>query len=527
MKLLKLVTRVVFAIGLASCGGGQLSSGSAGTMGTGQGGAGSTAGTGWTGGTGGTAGSGWTGGIGGTAGGWVGGSGGSSCSGGGFLALSGGPGCQPAIPACGAALCGNGQRDACAISGACAPRTDTEGCDGDDLGGVTCTSLGYGSGSVTCNERCTLTVSGCDACLPLGNQLLSCARPPFDERATMFALANSGSEIGLARYYTGGSSLPSLSFDRLSPRLELISTSVIVPAIQFNCLDQWNRIAVAPLASGWAVAVGGDPDVFVYVLDDAGQPVARTVVEPYDGYSFQNVAATPLLVPRPDGGPLMLWHRVGRPPRAALLAADGRSATAPIDLPVTGLARSSPFGAAYLEGTFHVVVPQTKPGGPNPLPGLTIVHLGPDGRIGSTVEILTGEDIAIAGIGAGPTDIRLFYTTGGPLRPAIPTDDTMFRRISSAGDLLTPAVRLGQVRELGLSSPVLALGDDEVFLYKPDGANRVGWARLGPDGAFRSQGFIASLPYEIYNHALVQNGTEMVAGWLSITAALRIARLAP
>jgi len=46
-------------------------------------------------------------------------------------------------------LCGNGSLD------------EGEDCEGDDLAGATCESLGMGPGSVTCNDFCSYVVAGC------------------------------------------------------------------------------------------------------------------------------------------------------------------------------------------------------------------------------------------------------------------------------------------------------------------------------------------------------------------------------
>ncbi len=49
------------------------------------------------------------------------------------------------------AVCGDGQ-----VQGA-------EGCDGNDLGGLSCTSLGFAGGTLTCTTGCTPDTSGCEA----------------------------------------------------------------------------------------------------------------------------------------------------------------------------------------------------------------------------------------------------------------------------------------------------------------------------------------------------------------------------
>lgn len=51
-----------------------------------------------------------------------------------------------------AATCGDGRIDA------------NETCDGDDLGGADCVSLGYFGGTLSCTDACTLDESACDRC---------------------------------------------------------------------------------------------------------------------------------------------------------------------------------------------------------------------------------------------------------------------------------------------------------------------------------------------------------------------------
>ncbi len=47
-----------------------------------------------------------------------------------------------------------------------------EACDGDDFGGVTCESLGLGTGTLACNGDCTLDTSGCEQHPACGNGIL-------------------------------------------------------------------------------------------------------------------------------------------------------------------------------------------------------------------------------------------------------------------------------------------------------------------------------------------------------------------
>ncbi len=58
------------------------------------------------------------------------------------------------------AACGNGVRET------------SEACDGGDLGGFTCASLGFGSGSLACTADCHLDTSGCVSTALCGNGIV-------------------------------------------------------------------------------------------------------------------------------------------------------------------------------------------------------------------------------------------------------------------------------------------------------------------------------------------------------------------
>jgi len=60
--------------------------------------------------------------------------------------------------------CGDGVRNDCMAPsglGFCPFVTRTEPCDGSDLGGQTCKSLGYNSGELACTTGCAFDTSGC------------------------------------------------------------------------------------------------------------------------------------------------------------------------------------------------------------------------------------------------------------------------------------------------------------------------------------------------------------------------------
>jgi hypothetical protein len=185
-------------ISLASCGGAKLGGGAggaiAGSVGSGQAGAGGTGG-GQGGNGGGTAGFGGTAGM--AGGGLRDGYGPSDCIGLESPAPGGSSGCQPFDTGCGADLCGNGNRDTCdAAFAGCPGVTNTERCDGDDLGAETCASLGYGSGQPTCTSSCQISTAGCDLCAT-ASDILGCGKLPLDTaKAGQIGLAVGTSELG-------------------------------------------------------------------------------------------------------------------------------------------------------------------------------------------------------------------------------------------------------------------------------------------------------------------------------------------
>src|SRR5881394_205980 len=84
-------------------------------------------------------------------------------------------------PICDIATCGNGIRDTCmkpVQTDECyTPNEPLEECDGADLVGQSCESLGFASGTLRCSATCTIDNSGCHVCLPLDANLLDCGEP--------------------------------------------------------------------------------------------------------------------------------------------------------------------------------------------------------------------------------------------------------------------------------------------------------------------------------------------------------------
>jgi hypothetical protein len=90
----------------------------------------------------------------------------------------------------------------------------TEVCDGADLAGASCESLGYASGTLACRDDCTLDLSRCELC-DRGQRTLACVRTGFRR----FVLGAAGDELLVAESTYRGVRVTTLDSD-LSPIAE-------------------------------------------------------------------------------------------------------------------------------------------------------------------------------------------------------------------------------------------------------------------------------------------------------------------
>jgi hypothetical protein len=455
----------------------------------------------------------------------LGGSGGSLPSG-----ISGAPGnfCStPLPPACGGIVCGNGVRDQCmsAANVGCTAMTVTEACDGTDLGGATCASQGFAGGTLTCTESCGFDLSVCTACLPTGDGVVRCGPAglgaPGPSRPLWMALAASATEVGLA--WTDYDQLYGhwrVGFSRLSPSLDVIATTT------FETYDA-GELASAPLADGWVVAEVMLEGLVLYTLDAGGQKLARMVVEenPRDPNSWDASVQSPKiqapkLVARSDGGPLLLWRNADGY-RAAIVAADGRSTSAPVNLPNAGVEGFSPAAAAYVEGAFSVVVRVSLDD------GLRLVRIGADGHIISSEKILAGQTVGAPDLATGTTDHRLIYEI-----PGAGTDPAegriMFRHLSASGAPTGTAAPFASLGAYRAETAAAGLGDDSLVLLSSSSPEQLALARLDSNGqlvgAIRP---LAKAPSgSLHYPLLAKRGPDVIVGW-TIGDAISLARVTP
>ena len=417
---------ICLALVFAGCGSGPLGGGAnAGTGGrAGEGGGGGAAGEsgGATGGAGGRGGVGNSAGIGGSRGG-VGGSAGMdaySCI---NLPLDN--------PNCLDGLCGNGVIDVCttrAAVGPCPELKAPESCDGANVGGATCVARGYGSGTIACDSRCaSIDTTGCRDCLAIDATLLRCGDAPVAAAPAEAVIAATDTEVALAwPEVSAGQEV--LAFARLSPNLDLLSVSRVTgasPVIDRN-------LQIAALPTGWVVAGVSESDVALQTFGADGQPLARTTVETLPAGMHPNLL---MLAARPGAGPLLLW--ADDELRVAMVAADGRSATAPTILTTDDIAGPL-YGVAWVGDAFYVAMTLTR--GNNPAQ-LHFKRVDATGKLVAAFDALPGVSVYNVSLVTGAQDLRVVYwgAAVGGQRPA----SLQFQRLDATGNPVGDAVAVG------------------------------------------------------------------------------------
>jgi hypothetical protein len=412
-------------------------------------------------------------------------------------------------PNCLAPLCGTGAIDSCTLGaafGACPELKATEVCDGADLGGRTCETRGFGSGTLRCAPDCAdLDWSGCKECSAIDSTLLHCGDAPLSVTSIMVGIAATDTEVALAWMERDGADRPVLGFARLSPNLDVLSTSRVPDA----SLDLISSLQVAALPSGWVVAGRGDPDLVLHAFDAMGQPLQRSTVDTYLGEVVQEDFT---IAPRPDGGPLLVWFNENRTMRAAIVAADGRSTSAPVNLATGELANSAP-SVAWIGGAFYVAVVLQRPTNDHQL---HLKRVDGNGAVVAAFDALPGVIVWDPTLVARADDVRVVFD--GPVGPPVAGMDPpwamQWQRFDAIGNAVGEPVRFpsefawGRGVAFGADTSLLLLGFGER-------ASLVS-ARLASDGhsvtpirKFAGGNTIG----ESWGHAIVRRGSDVVVLW--------------
>ena len=171
--------------------------------------------------------------------------------------------CYPsAEPAVCAGSCGNNIRDTCStgMTGGGSISVQEE-CDGLDLGGITCASLGFAGGTLACGSTCHFDTSACETCPATGDPDGGCS--PLSPPVWGVGLGASANELGFA-WVEHDATCGGVRFDRYAPDLSRISES--------ECLGSCDAysVAVAPTSTGWLLAINGTHGLDLVPLDGQG-----------------------------------------------------------------------------------------------------------------------------------------------------------------------------------------------------------------------------------------------------------------
>jgi hypothetical protein len=327
-------------------------------------------------------------------------------------------------------LCGNDVRDTCAntppIGANCRPPFGpyTEPCDGTDLGGATCTSLGYGSGTLSCTSTCELDTTACSDCV-VDPRVPICTRAPSivpGVTSSTPVLSATPNEIGVV-WAPDGNGTAYLTL--LSPSFTVLSQTEILPKDRTATPS-----AIAPLGSGWVTAsYSGLGIVEVQLFDANGVNLGALTaanVGLQDWLSFQ-----PALVADPNGGALVWWQLDGAV-WGALIAADGTSVSTPQML----LSAERWLSATFADGAFYFL-DSIQSSSSN-----SLVRVETDGTVASPIDILPGIGSGNMMLVPGAPDLRVVYPSvcGGPYCGTF--NGLVWQKLTSTGDAVAPPVTL-------------------------------------------------------------------------------------
>jgi hypothetical protein len=382
-----------------------------------------------------------------------------------------------------------------------------EECDGADLGGATCESLGYAGGTLRCGDWCGLDASGCEVCAT-GARIDACVRAEVDPaQPGALAIATgtnaAGEDVIAVTWATHGpSGRGALHFARFAPDLSLLAES---PCLATDA----RRVAIARVPSGWLVAADTTSGVTLVPLDVDGAPrgAPRTIAG----------AAIPLLAERPSGGPLLLYQEAsGNSEHAALLDEGGVAAWDVVAF--TDTVESQYGDAVFVRDGFLATQ--------RAFAGVGVRRVELDGRLGAT-SAFPGSSTEYPQLTWMGSAAQLVWAdfSGSPRlftarldRTGAPTS----ARVLLSADDFNPA-------------PMVTVGGDAVvFLPGYTGwtghGNRVAFTRLDASSAPRfAPVVVATDPALFFEPRIAALGSSVVLGWLSAgyPGGIQLARVSP
>jgi len=421
------------------------------------------------------------------------------------------PCCKASAPlpaaACGA-TCGNGTVDAC-------PSQErplrAEDCDGDDLGGDTCESLGYTSGTLACGGTCQFDRSRCNDCVE-SSEIEACVHPvDFDANTLALAVNADGTQVAYA--WTAADGLnPGVYFGLTEPGAQGV---VGVP------IENEGRLALAATPNGYFVLTGH--------TDYSNQARAAASSITLVGFDSRGALRGTLpfarrfagfLVPRRDASPLLVYS--GPDPgddngfssvRVELLDEDGSVALAPTVIEPKASDRDRwACGGVFTGDGFLVVVSL---GDGQPSDGFRLVDVGLDGSIRHT------EDVAVQQPGScslawNGTDVVWVYE--GNFTHGVASEPGMrWQRLSNQGVPLSDPVSIGDDGVASGDYRVARFGDESLVLRVPNLGGelpQLSVLRLDADGVPTELAQVLTQVPDISGYDMVASDVGAVIGWV-------------
>jgi hypothetical protein len=428
-------------------------------------------------------------------------SGGSAFAGG---AGASGTACCQMPSSCVEGLCGNGVRDTCSAPsgpGSCPVYTFFEPCEGADLGGATCTSLGYGSGTLVCSSGCQLDTTGCVTCLAGTAPVTRCNQIPSTPASLSIAVTRT--ETGLVWLDASDGVVTGVGATFLSSGLDVIwSGRVDSLSIPVNA-PSGASAQIAALPSGWLLAVTVGSTISLYTLDDTGHAVAQSALDTKsNGYG----TTWPILVAQPNAGPLIIWQVIDT--YAAVVSADGRSVSSPITISVDFYGGIGPIleDAEFVAGQFQAVIAVNCSLGTN---CVQIFSIAPDGTLAGSFQAPGVTAPGGARLVSGASDLDLVYLSD--CQGTASDSCLLWQRLSPTGTALPSPVVVDDTGTIGLPPSAVALGSDVYFAADSAGASSL--VHLASDGMLAASPSRISRG-DVAGTVVVRQGSNLVAAWL-------------
>lgn len=422
-------------------------------------------------------------------------------------------------------VCGNGVRDACtAPSGAdpCPVYSFAEECDGNDLEGATCTSLGFGSGQLACTSGCRIDRRACYTCVAGAPPPVSRCNAVAAPVVTFPSIAANDDGTAIVWVEETVDGPMQVAFSLLSPGLDVLYSGHIAAATFTPTLQGAMPSArVAALPSGWVVMVSFGDQMTLYTLNRAGELTATNTLDSKSG----GLEVYPFIVSQPAGGPMVIWGTLDI--YAAFVSADGLAVTAPMKvsagLQTVGGIPPGVTSAAFAAGKFQAVVL----GNCDFVTAcVEIVSLASDGS--STVAFpAPGVDGPWGALlVSGADDLRLYAGANCGTTNAI-DPCLLYERLTPAGTVVSGPTVLNHVSANLLPIAAVASADDSYLSF-----DAVAWSstlvHAGLDGAFVGGPRVIATGGSD-EAVMVRQGANLVAAWIANGPPVRIevALLAP